>query len=91
MSEVRAGVRAGGDKAVANVEAHFKVLLLGNSNVGKTSLLRRYTEETDSSTDIRPTIGMDFRVRTLRVGNQRVTLHIWDTAGTSSRDSCLCS
>ncbi|OQR72359.1 RAS small GTpases RIC1/ypt1-like [Tropilaelaps mercedesae] len=77
----RTGAPEGGDKATANVETHFKVLLLGDSNVGKTSLLRRYTDESESSADVRPTIGMDFRVRTVCIGNHKVTLHIWDTAG----------
>ncbi|XP_022644968.1 ras-related protein Rab-1B-like [Varroa destructor] len=78
---MRGGVREGGDKTTSNTEAHFKILLLGDSNVGKTSLLRRYTEQGANPAEVRPTIGMDFRVRTIRIGNHRITLHIWDTAG----------
>ncbi|XP_069827728.1 ras-related protein Rab-39B-like [Dendropsophus ebraccatus] len=59
----------------------FRVLLLGDSGVGKTSLLRRYTEEAFTETT-GPTVGVDFcsRIEEPEAG-VRVRLQFWDTAG----------
>ena len=59
----------------------FKVLLLGNSGVGKTSLLRRFV---DGAFDGRyvTTVGVDFREKRVTYdGKHRVQLQLWDTAG----------
>ena len=58
----------------------FKVLLLGNSDVGKSSLLLRFVDKlwTDSFV---PTIGVDFKVKTIQIGEKTVKMQIWDTAG----------
>jgi len=58
----------------------FKVLLLGNSDVGKSSLLLRFVDSLWNDTFV-PTIGVDFKVKTLEINNQRVKMQIWDTAG----------
>ncbi|XP_069612810.1 ras-related protein Rab-42 [Ranitomeya imitator] len=59
----------------------FRVLLLGDSGVGKTSLLRRYTEEEFTDTT-GPTVGVDFcsRIEEPEAG-VKVRLQFWDTAG----------
>ncbi|XP_056413345.1 ras-related protein Rab-42 [Hyla sarda] len=59
----------------------FRVLLLGDSGVGKTSLLRRYTEEEFTDTT-GPTVGVDFcsRIEEPEPG-VKVRLQFWDTAG----------
>ncbi|KAG7450106.1 ras-domain-containing protein [Guyanagaster necrorhizus] len=62
---------------------NVKLLLIGNSSVGKSSLLLRFSDETWLPEDeASATIGVDFRVHrlTLRNGKQ-VKLSIWDTAG----------
>ena len=58
----------------------FKVLLLGNSDVGKSSMLLRFVDSVwnDAFT---PTIGVEFKVKTLEINNKRVKMQIWDTAG----------
>lgn len=58
----------------------IKVVLVGNSGVGKTSYLVRFTDNffTMSHTT---TIGVDFRTKYMIVNDNPVTLHIWDTAG----------
>ena len=58
----------------------FKVLLLGNSDVGKSSLILRYVDQVWSDTFV-PTIGVDFKVKSLEIDNKQIKMQIWDTAG----------
>jgi Ras-related protein Rab-1A len=58
----------------------FKVLLLGNSDVGKSSLILRYVDQVWSDTFV-PTIGVDFKVKTTQLENKNIKMQIWDTAG----------
>ena len=58
----------------------FKVLLLGNSDVGKSSLILRYVDQTWSDTFV-PTIGVDFKVKSLEIDDKKIKMQIWDTAG----------
>eukprot|EP00352_Strombidinopsis_acuminata_P009120 CAMPEP_0176360718 /NCGR_PEP_ID=MMETSP0126-20121128/17266_1 /TAXON_ID=141414 ORGANISM="Strombidinopsis acuminatum, Strain SPMC142" /NCGR_SAMPLE_ID=MMETSP0126 /ASSEMBLY_ACC=CAM_ASM_000229 /LENGTH=205 /DNA_ID=CAMNT_0017716031 /DNA_START=138 /DNA_END=755 /DNA_ORIENTATION=+ len=58
----------------------FKVLLIGNSGVGKSSLLVRFADDTFSE-NFMPTIGVDFKIRTVEVDGKTIKLQIWDTAG----------
>lgn len=58
----------------------FKIILIGNSSVGKTSLVNRYTNKTVSiNTD--PTIGASFVSAIVKNNNDNIRLNIWDTAG----------
>ncbi|KAD3337523.1 hypothetical protein R6Q59_027587 [Mikania micrantha] len=57
----------------------FKILLIGDSGVGKSSLLVSFIS--DSVDDLAPTIGVDFKIKQLTVGGKRLKLTIWDTAG----------
>ena len=58
----------------------FKLLLIGNSSVGKSSLLFRFVENVWDDSFV-PTIGVDFKLKTLEVNGKKVKLQIWDTAG----------
>ena len=58
----------------------FKILLIGNSSVGKSSLLLRFVDDAWSDIFV-PTIGVDFKVRTLKINNNLIKFQIWDTAG----------
>ncbi|KVH90439.1 Small GTPase superfamily [Cynara cardunculus var. scolymus] len=55
----------------------FKILLIGDSGVGKSSLLVSFIS--NSVNDLPPTIGVDFKLKQLRVGGKRLKLTIWDT------------
>uniref|UniRef100_A0A915A2Q7 Uncharacterized protein n=1 Tax=Parascaris univalens TaxID=6257 RepID=A0A915A2Q7_PARUN len=54
----------------------FKLLLIGDSGVGKTSIIHRFTEDAFSPTYI-STIGIDFKVKTIEVRGKRIKLQIW--------------
>ena len=57
-----------------------KVVVIGDTNVGKTSLIQRLNQNKFSGT-YKPTIGADFSNKVLEIEDRVVTLQIWDTAG----------
>lgn len=61
-------------------ELKIKVILLGDGRVGKTSLAVRYTHEKFSSS-YKPSLGVDFMLKRVLVGEQRVKIMVFDTAG----------
>ncbi|KAL9986016.1 hypothetical protein ACROYT_G000069 [Oculina patagonica] len=70
-------------KKISNQETYdymFKVLLLGDAGVGKTSLMWRFSDDVFNQTYI-STIGIDFKLRTIDVEGKKVRLQVWDTAG----------
>eukprot|EP01129_Flabellula_baltica_P000058 TRINITY_DN1005_c0_g1_i2.p1 TRINITY_DN1005_c0_g1~~TRINITY_DN1005_c0_g1_i2.p1 ORF type:complete len:203 (-),score=48.68 TRINITY_DN1005_c0_g1_i2:66-674(-) len=58
----------------------FKLVLVGASGVGKSSLVLKFTEDTFSEQEI-DTIGFDFKVRYLYLDDVKIKVQIWDTAG----------
>lgn len=58
----------------------WKLLLVGDSGVGKSCLLLRFTDGTYKNSYI-STIGVDFKVRTISIDNTLVKLQVWDTPG----------
>ena len=74
-----------------------KVVLVGNAGVGKTCLVRRFTQVTQLSRPQMPglkcyvqgmfppgqgaTIGVDFMIKTVEIDGEKIKLQIWDTAG----------
>ncbi|KAF4371678.1 ras-related protein Rab7 [Cannabis sativa] len=58
----------------------LKVIVLGDSGVGKTSLMNQYVYKKFSQ-QYKPTIGADFMTKELQLDDKLVTLQIWDTAG----------
>ncbi|EYU24131.1 hypothetical protein ABFS82_04G132500 [Erythranthe guttata] len=58
----------------------FKAILIGDSAVGKSNLLSRFAKD-EFSLDSKPTIGVEFAYRNIRVGGKLIKAQIWDTAG----------
>ncbi|CAM9603062.1 unnamed protein product [Heterosigma akashiwo] len=58
----------------------FKLVLIGDSGVGKSCILLRFADDTFTESYI-STIGVDFRFRSVRVKDKIIKLQIWDTAG----------
>ena len=59
----------------------YKVLLLGDSTVGKTCFLMKYTDKSFQEVHM-STIGLDYRLKTMTLKNgKNIKLQIWDTAG----------
>jgi len=58
----------------------FKVLVIGDSGVGKIALTLRFADDTYSGSDT-ATIGVDFKIKTIEVEGKRCKLQIWETAG----------
>jgi len=72
--------KASSKKEEGNYDTLFKLLLIGNSGVGKSCMLMRYAENT-FTTNFFNTIGVDFKIKTIEYDNKVVKLQIWDTAG----------
>ena len=58
----------------------IKLMVLGDSNVGKSSILTKYCKNQFLSKYI-TTIGIDFQIKYLNINNKRIKVQIWDTAG----------
>jgi Ras-related protein Rab-1A len=65
---------------LANYDCLVKTIIIGDSGVGKSSLLYRYTDQ-DWNPHYIATIGVDFKVMTFERQNKVVKLQLWDTAG----------
>ena len=58
----------------------YKIVLIGDSGVGKTNLLQRFTKDKFAA-DYKTTLGVEFDTKTLEIAGHSVTAQIWDTAG----------
>ena len=58
----------------------YKLLIIGDSGVGKSSILLQFADETFTES-YASTIGVDFRIKTIELNGKRIKLQIWDTAG----------
>lgn len=64
------------DAADQNFDYMFKLLIIGNSSVGKTSFLFRYADDSFTSAFV-STVGIDFKVKTVFRNEKRIKLQIW--------------
>lgn len=58
----------------------YKLILVGESGVGKSSLVSRYCDDLYNE-HFTSTIGVDFKIKTINYKNKKIKLQIWDTAG----------
>lgn len=72
--------RGGGNSRASKYDYLIKLLLIGDSGVGKSCLLLRYSDDSFTSSFI-TTIGIDFKIKSIMCGDAKVKLQIWDTAG----------
>jgi Ras-related protein Rab-8A len=63
-----------------------RLLTLGDSGAGKSSLLLRYTLN-EFSIEYMPTIGIDFRLKTVEMKGKTVKVQVWDTGKNTSKHS----
>lgn len=66
-----------------NKEHLYKILVIGDLGVGKTSIIKRYVHH-NFSPNYRATIGVDFALKVLNWDQETVRLQLWDIAGTHS-------
>ncbi|XP_042469256.1 ras-related protein RABC1-like isoform X1 [Zingiber officinale] len=59
----------------------FKIVLIGDSGVGKSSIILNYTSDNKGDHLPSPTVGVDFKTKILTLGDKKVKITIWDTAG----------
>ena len=78
------------DAADQNFDYMFKLLIIGNSSVGKTSFLFRYADDSFTSAFV-STVGIDFKVKTVFRGDKRVKLQVGGGGGTHVPFSMTCS
>ena len=71
------------EENVSNYEKEYyklKLIVLGDSGVGKTNIIHRYITDTFNN-ETKATVGVEFFIKTFRVNNDIIKLEIWDTAG----------
>jgi len=77
---INAGDKSKNKRRGPDTGSIIRMLLIGDSNVGKSSLLLRWTENSYSDTFM-ATIGVDFKIRNIELGDDTWKVQIWDTAG----------
>ena len=67
------------------MEKIIRILLIGDSNIGKTSLMLKYDDNNTilSPTSTSTTFSFDFKIKHTRINNQKLRLQIWDTSGST--------
>ncbi|XP_077522171.1 ras-related protein Rab-1A-like isoform X2 [Amblyomma americanum] len=66
--------------AYAQYDYLFKIVLIGDAGVGKSCLVRRFAEDTFIE-GYKLTVGVDFKIKTIKLHGKTIKLQIWDTAG----------
>lgn len=77
---------------MANIEFDilFKMILVGDSGVGKTNILTRYTKDIFSF-DSKTTLGVELGSKIFKINDHSIKLQIWDTAGQERYKSITCA
>jgi len=67
-------------REIMRIDYVYKVVVIGDSAVGKSQLLSRFTKN-DFCFDSKSTIGVEFQTRTVTIKSKIIKAQIWDTAG----------
>lgn len=59
----------------------FKIVIVGDHNCGKSCILLRFAENSFRQDHV-TTLGVDFKLKTVKLGRDKIRLELWDTAGT---------
>ncbi|KAG9137764.1 hypothetical protein Leryth_019409 [Lithospermum erythrorhizon] len=70
-----------------NIDYVFKIVLIGDSAVGKSQILARFARN-EFSLEAKATIGVEFQTKTLVIDQKTVKAQIWDTAGQERHEQC---
>ena len=65
---------------MTKIDYAFKLVIIGDTNVGKSCMLKRFTYD-DFSKETHPTIGIDLGTGIVKINDKKIKLIIWDTAG----------
>lgn len=69
-----------GDYMEPNYDYLFKIIIIGDSGIGKSAILTRFADDAYYNNYI-STIGVDFKIKTIFINGKIIKLQIWDTAG----------
>ncbi|CAH8509420.1 unnamed protein product [Schistosoma turkestanicum] len=72
-----------------DVTKRIKIILVGNSNVGKSSLVQSFTKKSGDNESV-STVGTDLKLHEMRLNGELIKLYIWDTAGTERFKNHMC-
>ena len=64
----------------SKIAAMFKLIMIGDTSAGKTSLLLKYSDGVFNTTP-KATIGIDFKIKNMKIDKKVCKFQIWDTAG----------
>ena len=68
------------DNKTGYFDVKYKIMVLGESKVGKTSLIKRFTKDQFGGVYL-TTVGMDFQDKIIEIEDKKIRLQVWDTAG----------
>lgn len=80
-SEKKANLFMSSSISTDDFESSYKIMLIGDSGVGKTCLLVRFKDDTFLTCNFIATVGIDFKNKIVTIDNKKCKLQIWDTAG----------
>lgn len=63
------------------MSTNLKILIVGDPNVGKSSILARFVDEDDFNQNRTPTVGADFKIKSIRFRSKNIKLRIFDASG----------
>lgn len=64
-----------------NKQYTFKIIIVGDSFTGKTTIFKKFCDQEIENGNVKPTIGVDFKVKELVIREKHIKLQLWDTAG----------